>query len=805
MSPTASGAVQPQWNVLETALLARNSIVAILCACAEEDVQGQAILALEGLGFGLIIDEDRRAEGLKALRTFRSRIVHQLRLTIGLSKGGLAMHISQSQNLIASFLIVCVCKVCFNDETTGAILFEMIKKRGIHDRVPVLSWQIVQVVNAISGYQSNLEGILPADVFDQVLESAKQRLGLTNLNSIDGALGLYPVEKLAEILSEVFTALQDIDVRCVTIEGITSAVWLTTFFLWLCPTMTDYFVNRQAVLHNPDARVLIHWTGQRDWEIRIWRLEPEPFRNLLWRDDDVNRNISGIPHYDYYPIHSAKSIIATTSSKINAEALESIGQLAGGLVDTAVSKGRLWPRGNAQDSSSAPLNIVALIDICSQDFLTAYPNAMARFGWTCDSHYRKGKSRVTQTLRELNYQRPEWHSGIQKPSTVPYLDYIKSAIDSCYKSFQDTHAERILPVDGDVLLEVGADFAIHLAAEALLESFCNGTSYNASFRWPEGARLSQGADILGKLLFGDPLTFADFRKEGMKASLINAPEISEKDLAVVSNGYVAYSAVLESVDGCMTDQRLATEIRVVPGSLKLANEKEDLLIANGSRYERLVEESWEGLVAGRKLDENPVAVQAFDNVGAYKGFEILRSPNACRVQYLVTPSYGRDKRLLLKTYLQSEEPVLGVPSTVLKSPFNNLLNWSPPASACWADSIEAVAFAQHITEHSVVPEQVRALARLWRERGYFGNDRLRWTLPGHLLIDNAPEGRLPRRQYVAMTHLNEQLRFFEAGYMSQNRRLFIRHAPPLEQCLADAFSWSDEATRSGRNAWVIIT
>ena len=100
MGPSSLGAVQLQWNLLETALLAKDAVVSILKACAEEDVQGQAVLALEGLGFGLTINETRREDGLKALRTFKSRIVHQLKLSIKLPKGSLAMLFSQSQHLI---------------------------------------------------------------------------------------------------------------------------------------------------------------------------------------------------------------------------------------------------------------------------------------------------------------------------------------------------------------------------------------------------------------------------------------------------------------------------------------------------------------------------------------------------------------------------------------------------------------------------------------------------------------------------------------------------------------------------------
>ena len=792
--PSGSGWIQGQWNLLETALLAKDTVVAILRACAEEDVQGQAVLVLEGLGSGLIIDDERREDAVKALRTFKSRIIHQLRLCIGLSKGGISVHMSQSQNLIASFLLVCACKICFKDETTAAILHETMKRKGVFASVPVAPWQVTQVISSISGYSENLERLLPSHVFTQVLNNVKQRV--VPPDTIESYIGVCKTATTGCILSDVFEALQNTEVSRITVEGNAGGIWLTAFFLWLCPATTDYFINGVPVLKNPEARLEIHLRLQ-PWRVQAWLSESEPSKVVF---KEVNRHQAVRPELDlndYYPIHSAKDIITRTSEMMKPNVVESIGQLAGALLDTAVAKGLLFEVPFDGQEGSDP-RCVALNNICTEKFLNSYPNAMERFGWICDGEFTRMKTRI-RTALEVSFSEEPKLSKNDDDGTRE-RNAIKTAIQSCYRAFYDTNAEFLLPVHEDILMDI-ADQSIHLAGEALLGSLCDTGLQYASFRPPQGPQFKGNAIIMMHMLFARPSSsscgykYFDLRAKAVEASVPRAPtKMLPGELAIVSNGYVAYSTVLESVNGKMTNARLASGIRVVPGSLRLIDGKDDPSTTNRNHFMRLFEEIPRNVAAARIFDPRPSLVHVFNNGDTYGAFELLQDPDSTWVEHLITPTYGSEKNLALTSRLFSAANQQTTTSLLILGS-DDSPGRSIPIPVSWWESMQAIAFGQHVTGYNVLPEQIRKLVRDWRDRGYMGENRLVWHKPGHDTVI----GQSPPRRYISMTAYNEQLRFFEAGYLCKKRRLYVRHAPPLEQCLKEAFEGIKEEPE-----WAII-
>jgi hypothetical protein len=53
---------------------------------------------------------------------------------------------------------------------------------------------------------------------------------------------------------------------------------------------------------------------------------------------------------------------------------------------------------------------------------------------------------------------------------------------------------------------------------------------------------------------------------------------------------------------------------------------------------------------------------------------------------------------------------------------------------------------------------------------------------------------------IAMTASDEELRFFEAGYLCQEGKLFIRHEAPLISCLAEAM----QSSAGEDSRWAVI-
>jgi hypothetical protein len=333
---------------------------------------------------------------------------------------------------------------------------------------------------------------------------------------------------------------------------------------------------------------------------------------------------------------------------------------------------------------------------------------------------------------------------------------------------------------GDEDLFTAVDSAVHLAAEALLSSFSTGNVSSRSFRPPEEALLRSNASILGSLVFPNRFRgyeYSSFRAEAMKASIPGSQDVTDSTLAISSNGYVAYSEVLESIEGTMTDKRQASCISVVPGSLRLTGENGTISAYGACRFERLVEGKRKDIIYGRTLALFPQSVQAFQDNGEYCGVGNCPDPYNTRIEHLIDSSDDRTKTLYLTTYLR--------PSTgsILNPPSDGSLDLTlsdSPTPASWQNAIRAIALSTHVNTFDMNRKQERILAQLWRDKGYFDKSNMAWCRTGELGV--------PERRYISTTSSNEQLRFFEAGYLFYKRKLYVQHQPPLIQCLKEAFA-----------------
>jgi hypothetical protein len=786
MAQPGSSAVQAQWNLLETALVAKDTIFAILRACADEDVQGQAVLALEGLGFGLMIHEDRREKGKNALKTFKNQVIHQLKLSIGLHRGGLAMEMSRTSNLVAAFLLICACKPWLSDESTGKLLFEMIKCKGVHAQAPLPAWQISSVVSAVSGFSENIQELRPSDVSAEVETRLKRKL--TSLSEIDGLYEKIPPKQLATILCKIFEGLQDTEIRRITVKGARNGIWLAMLFLWLCPNETECAVHGSPIFENKAARLSIDLIPGAGWDIQMWRLEIK-LPSLIVKTEERLRGPE-FPHHDFYPLWEARDVIRE-STKMGEQKLEATGQLAAALVDVAVENGCL-----RSDKSASKEQ---LLEICSQSFLETYPTAIERYGWVHNTPaametFRNVKLRVAQALTE----------HIQRTASIGINDFpetddfktIQSEIYKCDRSYCDAHqGEHMLPSEnGEIIADIAQ--AIHLATEVLLSCFSIGGHSIKAFRPPDLAHMCESFKILRGLLFGpfsgninvtrgnskegqlamrDGYPYSDFRAEAIKASLPGSQEVSVRDLAIACNGFVAYSVALESVKGTMTDKRQVSSISIVPGSLKLTDEKRN---PSGGHFVRLIERSRKDILSSRNLALGAQQIRAFGDGGAYLGMRDFPETTKTEVEHLVDSSDDSKRTLFLTTFLNPTFPEIA--GSQLQQSLAYIGSTSePPVPTSWQESIEAIAFATHVNLLNINWVQETALAKLWRSKGYFDATNMAWCKVG----DHA----IPSRRYISMTSSNEQLRFFEAGYLSHKRKLFVRHRPTLGQCMKEAF------------------
>jgi hypothetical protein len=317
------------------------------------------------------------------------------------------------------------------------------------------------------------------------------------------------------------------------------------------------------------------------------------------------------------------------------------------------------------------------------------------------------------------------------------------------------------------------DPAVHLATEALLSSFCEGGCSARIFRPCHGARVEKSAEILLDLIFrrsssgtkGCP--YSKFRAEALEASLPGSQPASPCDLAIASNGYVAYAKVLE---GISTGKRTVSVISTLPGTLKRAGGD----VREGGAFQRLVEVTTNDYLCARELHVKKSLVDPFILGQKYFGIEPRPDPNWVEAKHLLNIERTE---LRLTTLLQASPRRNANPVQQILVTAGGFSKDPTPSTTSWGDSIEALAFAEHIFENILATDDERMLAEEWQKDGIFG--KIVWHEVGkHLSQFN---------HCIAMTSSNEVLRFFEAGYLGQQRKLLIRQkGVPLVSCLARA-------------------
>jgi hypothetical protein len=426
---------------------------------------------------------------------------------------------------------------------------------------------------------------------------------------------------------------------------------------------------------------------------------------------------------------------------------------------------------------------VKLLQICSETFRNDYSNILAKFGWDYLSNVRKDRmADVIKSQLSLN----QTHGVLVKDDSVKTLEQL---IENCYKEYADSYHESMLlsPSHGVRSVEI-IEHAINLTGQALTSSLWSRPPKNPTY-WPlQPGLLHDYAQLIRDLLpslvpqgersvsIPPRCSLWQLRQRAISAAIPGA-DPKPADLACAGGGYVAYVSALE-MDGQgkeshLTHPRKVAGIRVSAGCLKWEDElgrytrvTEDMLLANLR-------------VASRVLDVQTSPVRLFTPGGEFRGVPDLEAQNRLRisVSHLVRKD-DMARTLYLTTQLTEEA-----------SPENLIQTSAIPTQ--WLRSIDTIAFATHVHESTSRLEQLKQLANDWQAQGLLGPN-LRWCLVGR-----AP---IPKVRYITTTMLNEEFRFFEAGNISEQRRVIIRQGlVPLTHCVKVAMENSH-----GDPEWVII-
>jgi hypothetical protein len=757
--------IQPQIELSNSALLAANLVTRVLRASSEDDVQPQAALAMEALGQRIFVSKQIIETGQEIFKPSKEKrrakaTIDAMKLIIGLTSSGWPEAMRGSISLVKSFLLAMACKVCFTDEEAGCILHQMMWSAGVVNAFPIYASQVGQFISAISGYG---HAILPFQHFNKIVSAVQ-----SSLRSPDEMLILYersPVDKLGDILARVFDALRNDEITQVTLEGARTGLWLLAAFSWLLPEETECVIGNRRILGIPGARLVIRLIDRAGWDVGEWRLE-QKVESVIIPTEGVAPSLRFL-HMSHTPLASAKAAISA-QYHLSSKAAEATGQLAAALVDVVFKKGILV---SDKCSSSARLNAV-----CSESFIKIHNTIMRRYGWDYDvdseaaKPFQRKKETVAEALDawvEHVTDHPTLH-----PTNSTNVTMITKEIDDCNIDYYKRFNEPMLLREDSEFLKV-IDPAVHLATEALLSCFCEEGCSARVFRPCHGARVEKSAGILLDLIFrrsasgNKGCSYSKFRAEALEASLPGSQPASPYDLAIAGNGYVAYAKVLE---GISTRKRTVSLISTLPGTLRRAGGD----VRDGGGFQRLLEVTDDGSLYARGVDFQDSKVDPFLRGQKYFGIEPKADPNGVEANHLLNISRTE---LKLTTLLQAApkgsdnlmQQISTMPVGFSKDPI--------PFPTSWADSIEALAFAEHIFENVLATDDERMLAKEWQNDGIF--DKIIWHEVGkHASLSN---------HCIAMTSSNETLRFFEAGYLGQQCRLLVRQKEvPLVSCLARA-------------------
>ena len=747
----SSSSVQKQWDIGQSVFVVGAAVVAMLSAASQDDVQPQAILAMEALGAGLLVHQDRIGEGIDALNGGESRKLTKLNLMVGLHRGGVAREIRKSVSCVAAFILAVACKTCFTDREVGSILYEMMDLRGVLRKIPVSRWQIEQFVGSVSGYGYK---IMPSDIFNSV--ALKVRENLRHSADMTGLFCSSDVLELAKILSNVFEALQDKNVKVITLEGHQTGIWLCSVFIWLFSDEVEVLLYDRRIHGTSSSRVkvLLHKRDDGGWHIRKWYPEKKVLDLIVGGFDEVPTSQHRSLPLSHQPLGSAKTFLAA-AYRLDDDATEATGLVAAALVQIVFEHGCFQTR-YGHRLLKVPFKV-----ICQDHFILSYHTITKTFGWQGDT------GDVNPKIHKIVIAYKNWMVQVEKGrilangkgnvNTTVAEDMRQLLLQIENQFFEDNGYSMIAENNLDHMGII--DPVVHVAAEALYSSIFEKLPAYRPYRPLATFVLRANARTLWHLLCGrlsnSENGFQNFRTEAITSVLPGSPRVGLLDLAVVSNGLVAYSAQLGQIQSA---KRPSSAISVVEGYLRWGRDQ--------SLFDRLYEKDEAAFPSNRSFYESTQKLEVFHN-GIYTGVEALSNPDAVDIETLISSD---GKNLTLTTYLTS-------PSLQ-----------DAPVAVNWWRGIEAIAYAEHVSGHYMTAAGEECLALSWEEQKLI--DKMAWLNVG------ANPGVTSITRFITTTSTSEAQRFFEAGRLFEKREILIRQSAPLFQCIKVAMDRGDN--------WAII-
>jgi hypothetical protein len=224
--------IQKQWDPAVSAFNTLDRITSLVKAATVDDVLPQAVIAAEHLGSLMIVHPQRIGQAIDALGGSNSFRLENVKLSLGLSSGGIAAQVRKSTPAIRCFLFAACLSLHLTPTEIGSFLYEMMEHAGLLEAVPVSPAQLVSFVSTLEGHMKELLHR------EQVAAtSLAPLLDILSTQTSSNSQHFEPLKaKLASaICLETFQAIRSEEVSSAKLSGCMGGVWIASIFSWLCP------------------------------------------------------------------------------------------------------------------------------------------------------------------------------------------------------------------------------------------------------------------------------------------------------------------------------------------------------------------------------------------------------------------------------------------------------------------------------------------------------------------------------------------------------------------------------------------
>ncbi|KAH7418719.1 hypothetical protein BKA64DRAFT_207069 [Cadophora sp. MPI-SDFR-AT-0126] len=545
---SAVAPVQAQLGIDSTTFKTAESLRELISIASRPNVQPQAVLAVEQLGFSLLASPERIDDAIVALRGNDSVRVESAQAWIGLRAGELHRIFRESTPLLQFFLLFAACKTCYADSEIGDIAFGMVVKAGVLKRYPVASEQLTQLLRVLS---SHAEFMAPITVMHEIAVAADGHRPKAHL------YGHIEPGEVADIFVQVFRNLVDDMALEVMLTGTYHGVWLATVFSWLLPKEVCVVVDNETIRGSPGAKLTINIIARENtpWRLDVWRSDgnKSPRGYVFETDRGMEMRYPKRFPISQAKFHFGQLYISLMDQEIRPKAIAAIGDVAGALTWLLAEHGKLYLDKSCCRDRQQKCSITYIKDVLSDASQTGYSRAVTKYGW---SDLRMDEVNGLYQIISKSFQ--EDHTSPRSAELV-----VRKIKEACSNFFRDAIGEEIV-TDG---IDLIVDPASYIALDAIVTSTANpaGRGCNRYMSLDAAANLNETDEIIGALLSENGLNIKSFRRLSFAHLLPGITEFHDRDLVVTQNGYVAGMAALWD---CSASQKDALQIRYTTGHIQ---------------------------------------------------------------------------------------------------------------------------------------------------------------------------------------------------------------------------------------------